>query len=113
MHGCVGAYIAECLLQIRDESVLSAISNHTLGRPEMSVTEKIVFVADVLDLEREVEAQNPDVRARRQAVRNLAFVKRNLDGAVRQCLLLKRSHTLAKGETLHPLAQQALDFYRT
>ena len=63
LHGPVGAYIAEKEFKINDREVLLAIANHTTGRPEMTLLEKIVFLADFFEPGR-CEAPNlPQVRA--------------------------------------------------
>ena len=48
-HQYLGAYIAKKEFKIEDEDILNAIRYHTTGRPEMSLLEKIVFTADLLD----------------------------------------------------------------
>ncbi|MBQ7407938.1 MAG: nicotinate (nicotinamide) nucleotide adenylyltransferase [Clostridia bacterium] len=49
VHQYLGAYIAKEILNVTDEDVLNAIRYHTTGRPEMSLLEKIVCVADLLE----------------------------------------------------------------
>jgi len=46
LHGKLAAYIARDKFGIDDEDVLSAVTYHTTGRPEMSLLEKIIYVAD-------------------------------------------------------------------
>lgn len=49
LHGVVGAYIARELFHIQDEDVLNAIKYHTTGRENMSILEKIVYIADCIE----------------------------------------------------------------
>jgi len=49
LHGKAGACLAKDKFGIEDESVLNAIRYHTTGRPDMSLLEKIVFVADYIE----------------------------------------------------------------
>jgi predicted HD superfamily hydrolase involved in NAD metabolism len=49
LHADVSAIVARDEFGIQDEEVLSAIRNHTLGKPEMSQLSCIVFVADALE----------------------------------------------------------------
>ncbi len=49
LHADVSAIIARDTFGIRDEEVLQAIANHTLGRPGMSGLSCIVFLADSLE----------------------------------------------------------------
>ena len=49
LHGKVGAYIAKKKFKIKDEGILQAIPWHTTGRPDMSLIEKIIFIADYIE----------------------------------------------------------------
>ena len=44
-HGIAGAYYVKNTLKITDEDILNAIRFHTVGRANMTVVEKIVFLA--------------------------------------------------------------------
>jgi predicted HD superfamily hydrolase involved in NAD metabolism len=48
-HAPVGAYLVEKEVGISDEEVLEAIRYHTSGRPQMSLLEKIIYVADYIE----------------------------------------------------------------
>ncbi len=49
LHADVGAIVARDVFGVKDEEVLRAIANHTLGRPGMSLLSCIVFLADSLE----------------------------------------------------------------
>lgn len=49
LHGKVGAYIAKDKFGVYDEDILKAITWHTTGRPNMSLLEKIIFIADYIE----------------------------------------------------------------
>ena len=49
LHAKVGAHLANTIYGVTDREVLSAIRYHTTGRPEMSLLEKIIFVADYIE----------------------------------------------------------------
>jgi predicted HD superfamily hydrolase involved in NAD metabolism len=49
LHAEVSAIVARDTFGIKDEEVLQAIANHTLGRPGMSLLSCIVFLADTLE----------------------------------------------------------------
>ena len=49
IHQYLGAYVAEKVLKVTDKEVLDAIRYHTTGRANMTLTEKIVYVADVIE----------------------------------------------------------------
>ena len=48
-HAPVGAYIARKEFGIKDEEILSAIRWHTLGKVDMTIFEKIIFLADKIE----------------------------------------------------------------
>jgi predicted HD superfamily hydrolase involved in NAD metabolism len=48
-HAPVGAYLVENEVGINDHEVLEAIRYHTSGRPQMSLLEKIIYVADYIE----------------------------------------------------------------
>lgn len=62
-HGVVGAYLIEKELQIHDSAILNAVRRHTIGAPEMTVLDQILFVADFIEPGRDF----PGVAAARQA----------------------------------------------
>ncbi|MCR5687141.1 MAG: bis(5'-nucleosyl)-tetraphosphatase (symmetrical) YqeK [Lachnospiraceae bacterium] len=49
LHSKVGSVIAKEKYGIDNEDILSAIYYHTTGRPKMTLNEKIVFVADYIE----------------------------------------------------------------
>lgn len=49
MHGAVGAIIAREYYGIEDESILNAITRHTTGCLNMSLFDKIIFLADYIE----------------------------------------------------------------
>lgn len=73
LHAKLGSYLAKKNYHIEDEEILSAIACHTTGKPEMTVLEKILFVADYIEPNRKII---PNL----QAVREVAFT--DLDRAV-------------------------------
>lgn len=77
LHGKVGAYIAKNKFDILDEDILQAITWHTTGRPEMSLLEKIIFIADYIE-----PSRNPIPEL--DVIRQLAFV--DIDKAMEKIL---------------------------
>ena len=49
LHSKAGAILAHDKYGIADPDILNAIRYHTVGRPNMSLLEKIVFVADFIE----------------------------------------------------------------
>lgn len=52
IHGKLGAYMAKEVYGITDSGILSAIRYHTTGKPQMTLLEKILYVADFIEPER-------------------------------------------------------------
>ena len=48
-HQFLGAYIAKEELNVQDEDVLSAIKYHTTGRSGMTMLEKVIYIADLIE----------------------------------------------------------------
>ncbi len=59
LHGKLGAYYAKHKYRIQDPQILSAITYHTTGKPDMTMLEKIIFLADYLELFRTQETSPP------------------------------------------------------
>jgi len=66
LHGKLGAYLAKTKYKISDPDILSAITWHTTGKPNMSELEQIIFIADYIEPGRD-KAPNLD------EIRKLAF----------------------------------------
>jgi len=72
-HALTGAKYVRDEMEITDLDILNAIRYHTIGRPNMSVIEKIVYIADKISAERDYKGV--------EYLRQLAF--ENLDLAVK------------------------------
>lgn len=49
LHAKVGMYLAKTKYDIDDQDILNAIRWHTTGREDMSLLEKIVYIADFIE----------------------------------------------------------------
>lgn len=91
-HGIVGAYFIENELNIHDEQILNAVRRHTIGAPKMSKLDKIVFVADFIEPNREF----PGVNEARQ------LADEDLDAAVRFEICHTLIYLIQKQVTIYP-----------
>lgn len=66
LHAKLGAYVAREKYDIKNEAILSAITYHTTGKEDMSVLEKIVYIADYIEPMRD---KAPNL----EPIRKLAF----------------------------------------
>jgi len=54
LHAKLGSYYARYKYDVVDQEILDAIAYHTTGRPNMSILEKIIFVADYIEPNRKM-----------------------------------------------------------
>ncbi len=70
-HAPVGAVQAKRDFEITDEEIINAIIFHTVGSPEMTAVEKVIFVADYIEPGRDFEEA---IEARKLAEKSLEEV---------------------------------------
>lgn len=106
LHAVYGAHLAKDQYGITEKSILLAIRNHTLGRPEMSELEQIVYLADYFEPER----TQPTVPCL-DDIRRLAF--QNLDEAT--WLVAKNSiqYFESTGKDTDPMTYQVFEYYKS
>jgi predicted HD superfamily hydrolase involved in NAD metabolism len=91
-HAPVGAYLVKKEVGITDQDVLNAITYHTSGRPNMTLLEKIIYVADYIEPGRHF----PGV----EEVRELA--QSNLEQALIKSLQNTIIFLLKKNQAVYP-----------
>ncbi len=79
IHAHVGACLAKKELGITDDEILNAVKQHTTGRPDMTMLEKIVFLAD------KTEANTREIGFREE-IFEILNKTRNIDDAVMLCV---------------------------
>lgn len=103
LHARLGSVLAEKKYGISDAGILSAIAFHTTGKPEMSVLEKIIYVADYIEIRRKP-------LPRMNEIRHAAFT--DLD----RCVLLILESTLGflreKDALIDPITLETYEYYR-
>ncbi len=85
IHADLGAKLAEDEFGVKDAEILNAIRYHTLGRPDMTVLEKILYIADFtepnrksfpgLDELRELSESDLDLAMLRAVESSIRYVK--------------------------------------
>ena len=91
-HAPAGAALVKPEVGITDEDILSAIRFHTSGRPNMTLLEKVVYVADYIEPGRRF----PGV----EEVRTLA--EEDLDSALIQALKNTITFLISKNQAVYP-----------
>lgn len=100
-HSLSGAIYAKEVLEIDDDEIINAIKYHTLGKPDMTTLEKIIFIADFIEPSRESEES--------EVAKKLAYV--SLDKSL--VYILRYTITLHEqvGNSVPKIAYDALKFY--
>lgn len=103
LHAKLGAYMAEKEYGVKDGDILHAIQVHTTGVPEMNLLDKIIYIADYIEPNRD-KAPNLD------KVRKLAF--QDLD----MTMLVILEDTLSylqqgKGE-IDPMTSETYEYFK-
>lgn len=102
LHAKLGAYFAEHKYGVKDTEVLSAITWHTTGRPAMTMLDKIVYIADYIEPNRN-QAPNLSV------VRDLAF--KNIDLCLLTILEDSLDYLDKKKAAVDPMTKETYDYY--
>lgn len=104
LHGKLGAYYAIHKYEVADEEIASAIAYHTTGKPNMSLLEKIVYVADYIEPNRSSE-YIPDLND----IRKLAFI--DLDKTVYRIASNVVNYLTESSQKMDTLTVETKDFY--
>ena len=103
LHAKYGAWLAENKYQIRDEEILSAIACHTTGKPDMTVLDKILYIADYIEPRRYKAENLPQMRA-------MAYV--DLDQTMFAILDGTLEYLTKKGGSIDPMTREAHIYFK-
>lgn len=92
IHGPLGAVMAREIFGIADREILRAVEIHSTGDRDMTVLEKIIFLADYIEPNRDFPGVE-DIRAKAGA---------DLDTAVVLAFDSTIKHVISRGKLLHP-----------
>ena len=99
LHALTGSLVAQRIFG-ENAAVVDAIRSHTTGKADMNTLEKIIYVADYMEPNRDF----PGV----EDLRSLAFT--DLDGALKLGLEMTFLVLRQEGKDISPESQQALDY---
>lgn len=102
VHSKLGAQIAIKKFHINDPEIIHAIMYHTTGRPHMSLTEKIIYIADYIELGRKSFPELIEVRK---------LAETNLNEAIVKKLLLTMHYLIEKEEYIDPITRETYEYY--
>ena len=102
LHAKLGAFLAKKKYDIEEEEILDAIRWHTTGRPQMTLLDKIVYIADYIEPKRD-KAPNLAV------IRQMAFT--NLDDALLKILTDTLGYLGESSEHVDSMTKMTYDYY--
>lgn len=102
VHQYAGAYVAEHTFGITDKDILNAIRYHTSGRENMSPLEKLIFLSDLLEEDRDFDG----VKALRE------IFARSVDECMYAALEHQLKYLEGKGESIYPLTYKAFEYLK-
>ena len=97
-HAKIGAII--CQKYGFDEDMLNSIKYHTTGRENMSILEKIIYLADATESEREIGSRN-----------YVELVKTNIDEAMLKICSLTLIRLLNNSKVIHIDSIKCYNYY--
>jgi nicotinate-nucleotide adenylyltransferase len=99
LHALTGSLVADRIFG-ENRAVVDAIRSHTTGKPNMNTLEKIIYVADYMEPNREFEGV--------EELRRLAF--EDLDQALKLGLEMTLEMLRQQGREISPESQETLAF---
>ena len=103
LHSKLGVLFASDLYGINDPEILGAIRWHTTGRPEMSTLEKIVYIADL------IEPNRDEMMTIAPEIRTLAF--RDLDMGCEAAMAESIRYLRSTDKTMDENTVEAYNYY--
>ncbi len=101
LHALTGSLVAKEIFG-ENEAVVSAIASHTTGKPNMNTLEKIIYVADYMEPNRDFTGV--------ERLRTLAFT--DLDGAVELGLEMTVKLLREQGREISAASLEALEYLK-
>jgi nicotinate-nucleotide adenylyltransferase len=106
IHGKLGAEIAKRKFHVSDKEILTAIRFHITGRPNMTNLEKIIFIADCIEPNRN-ERYHANLLG---SIRHMAFI--NLDMALVMCLENTMAYLSETNMVVDLHSKETYDYYK-
>ena len=103
LHAKLGACFANDFYEINDPEILSAITWHTTGKPDMSLLDKIIYIADFMEPNRD-KASNLDM------VRKLAF--EDIDECLYKILEDSVVYLESRNCVTDPMTKRTYEYYK-
>jgi len=100
-HSVIGSYVVVDIFNIKDKEIINAIKYHTTGKENMSLLEKIIYMADLIEEDRNFP--------RVEELRELTY-----SGKLEEALLLSFNNTIKfvidNNQLIHPRTIKARNY---
>lgn len=100
-HSVIGSYVIQEIFNIKDEDIINAVRYHTTGRENMTILEKIIYMADLIEEGRKFPLVDK--------LRELAY-----NGSLDEALLLSFNNTIKfvmdNNQLIHPITVSARNY---
>lgn len=100
-HSVIGSYVIQETFNINDEDIINAVRYHTTGRENMTILEKIIYMADLIEEGRKFPLVDK--------LRELAY-----NGSLDEALLLSFNNTIKfvmdNNQLIHPRTVSARNY---
>lgn len=103
LHAKLGAYMAKKVYGVSDEEVISAIRWHTTGKPDMSMLDIIIYMADYIE-------PNRDKAPNLKEIRKLCF--ENIEEALHEVLKSTLDYLEDRPDAIDPMTRESYLFYK-
>ena len=103
LHAKLGALLAETEYDVKDPQILHAIKVHTTGEPDMSILDKIIYIADYIEPKRD---KTPNL----EHVRKIAFCDLNV--CMAEILHDTLVYLSGRKGSIDPATQLTYEFYK-
>lgn len=103
LHAKLGALFAQKYYETEDADILHAIQVHTTGAPEMNMLDKIIYIADYIE-------PNRDKAPHLEEVRKMAF--EDLNRTMLKILSDTLDYLKRKGGELDPMTIEAYQYFK-
>ena len=100
-HSVIGSYVIQETFNIKDEDIINAVRYHTTGRENMTILEKIIYMADLIEEGRKFPLADK--------LRELVY-----NGSLDEALLLSFNNTIKfvmdNNQLIHPRTVSARNY---
>ena len=103
LHAKLSAVYAKEKYNVTDKEILSAIACHTTGKPAMTTLEKIIYIADYIE-------PNRDILPEMDIIRKEAYT--DLDTCLLHILHNTMHYLGKKSAPIDPVTQETFEFYK-